>query len=65
MRDVIDVSRPIPGERTFCQALVSLFGAAGIALLFAIGILLVGLTIVLVGRGVVEAIGWPFGVDVR
>ena len=46
MADVIDVSRPIHGERTFLQSLVSLFGAAGIALLFGIGILLVGLPIV-------------------
>ena len=65
MADVIDVSRPTHGERTFLQSLVSLFGAAGIALLFGIGILLVGLPIVLVVRGVVEAIGWLFGVNVR
>jgi hypothetical protein len=65
MADVIDVSRPTRGERTFFQSLVSLFGAAGIALLFGIGILLVGLPIVLVVRGVVEAIGWLFGVNVR
>ena len=65
MADVIDVSRPTHGERTFLQLLVSLFGAAGIALLFGIGILLVGLPIVLIVRGVVEAIGWLFGVNVR
>ena len=65
MADVIDVSRPIHGERTFLQSLVSLFGAAGIALLFGIGVLLVGLPIVLVVRGVVEVIGWLFGVNVR
>lgn len=65
MADVSDVSRPIHGERRFLQSLVSLFGAAGIALLFGIGILLVGLPIVLVVRGVVEAIGWLFGVSVR
>ena len=46
MADVIDVSRPTHGERTFLQLLVSLFGAAGIALLFGIGILLIGLPIV-------------------
>jgi hypothetical protein len=65
MADVIDVSRPIHRERTFLQSLMSLFGAAGIALLFGIGILLVGLPIVLVVRAVVEAIGWLFGVNVR
>ena len=65
MTDVIDVSRPIHGERTFFQSLVSQFGAAGIALLFGLGILLVGLPIVLVVGGLVEAIGWLFGVNVR
>jgi hypothetical protein len=65
MADVIDVSRPTHGQRTFLQSLVSLFGAAGIALFFGIGILLLGLPIVLVVRGVVEAIGWLFGVNVR
>jgi hypothetical protein len=65
MADVIDVSGPAHGERTLLQSLVSLFGAAGIALLFGIGILLVGLPIVLVVRGVVETIGWLFGVNVR
>jgi hypothetical protein len=63
--DVIDVSRPTHGERTFLRLVVSLFGAAGIVLLFGIGILLVGLPIVLVVRGIVEAIGWLFGVNVR
>jgi hypothetical protein len=65
MADVIDVSRPIQGERTFFQPLVSLSGAAGIGLLSGIGILLVGLPVVLVVRGLVEAIGWLFGVNVR
>ena len=65
MADVIDVSRPTRGVQTFHRSLVSLFGAAGIALLFGIGILLIGLPIVLVVRGVVEAIGWLFGVNVR
>ena len=65
MAEVIDVSRPAHGERTFLQALVSLFGAAGLALLFGVAILLVGLPIALVVRGVLEAVGWLFGVDVR
>ena len=65
MADVIDVSRPAHGERTFLQALVSLFGAAGLALLFGVAILLIGLPIALVVRGVLEAVGWLFGVNVR
>ena len=55
--DVIDVS--LPGtKRTFLQGLVSLAGAAGIALLVPVAILLIGLPIALVVRGVAEAIGW-------
>ena len=56
---------PAHGERTFLQALVSLFGAAGLALLFGVAILLIGLPIALVVRGVLEAVGWLFGVNVR
>lgn len=65
MADVIDMSRPAYGERTFLQALVSLFGAVGIALLFGVAILLVGLPIVLAARGALDAIGWLFGVNLR
>ena len=61
----VDVSGPTHGERTFLQSLVSLGGAVVIALLFGIGILLAGLPIVLVVRGVVEVIGWLFGVNVQ
>ena len=63
--DVIDVSHPTHGERTFFQSLVSLFGAAGLALLFGVAILLIGLPIALVVLGVLEAVGWLFGVNVR
>ena len=56
---------PLTAERTFLQALVSLFGAAGLALLFGVAILLIGLPIALVVRGVLEAVGWLFGVNVR
>ena len=63
--DVIDVSRPAHGERTFFQALVSLFGAAGLALLFGVAILLIGLPIVLDARGVLEAAGSLFGANIR
>jgi hypothetical protein len=55
--DVIDVSLPRAG-RTFIQALVSLAGAAGIALLVPFAILLIGLPVALVVRGVAEAVGW-------
>lgn len=48
--------------RTFLPGLVSLAGATGIALLAPIAILLVGLPVVLAVRGVLEAIGWVFGV---
>jgi hypothetical protein len=62
--DVIGISRPTPGVRSFLQALVTLFGAAGFALLFGVAILLVGLPIVLILRGVLEAIGWLFGITI-
>jgi hypothetical protein len=55
--DVIDVSLPRAG-RTFIQALVSLAGAAGIALLVPFAILLIGLPVALLVRGVAEAVGW-------
>ena len=65
MADVIDQSRPARRERTPFQAVVSLFGAAGLALLMGVAILLIGLPIALVVRGVLEAAGWLFGVNVR
>ena len=60
IRGVIDVSRPYGAERTLLQALTSLVGAAGIALLVPLAILLVGLPIVLAGRGRAEAVAWLF-----
>jgi hypothetical protein len=63
--DVLDVSRPRSGDRTFCQGLVSLAGAAGIALLVPFAILLVGLPVVLAVRGVLEVIGWIVGVALQ
>jgi len=63
MADV--VSRPAHADRTFLQALVSLFGAAGLSLLMGVAILLIGLPIALVVRGLLEAIGWLFGVAVH
>ena len=62
---VIDVSRPTLGERTFIGALTSLAGVAGIALLVPFVILLIGMPVALAVRGLLEAIGWLFGVVVR
>jgi hypothetical protein len=63
--DVIDVSRPATDGRTFLNGLVSLAGAAGIALLVPIVILLIGVPIALAVGGVVGAasslIGLIFG----
>lgn len=63
--DVVDVSRRAHAHRTFLQALMSLFEAAGLALLMGVAILLIGLPIALVVRGLLEAVGWLFGVNVR
>jgi hypothetical protein len=56
------LSPPSSGHRTFGKGLLSLAGATGIALLVPVAILLVGLPVVLVVRGVLEGIGWLFGV---
>jgi hypothetical protein len=61
----VDVSRPMSAERTFLQGLVSLAGAAGIALLVPFAIQLIGLPVVLAVRGVLEVIGWLFGVALQ
>ena len=61
---VIDVSRP-EAERTFVDALVSLAGAAGIALLVPFVILLIAMPVALTVRGLLEVTGWLFGIDVR
>jgi hypothetical protein len=58
---LIDASRSNAG-RTFVQGLVSLAGAAGIALLVPLVILLIGLPIALSVRGVLELFSWLFGV---
>lgn len=57
---VIDVSRPHGSERTLLEALISLAGAAGIALLVPFAILLVGLPFALAIRGVLEVLLWFF-----
>src|SRR5690349_11417616 len=63
--DGVDVSGPAQGQRTAFQALVSLGGALGIALFFGVAVLLLGLPVVLIARGVLEAIGWLFGVSIQ
>jgi hypothetical protein len=63
--DVLDVSRPSSGDRTFLRGLVSLAGAVGSALLVPVVILLIGLLVVLAVRGVVEAIGWIVSVALQ
>ena len=45
--DVIDVSRSTPSKRTFAQALESLVGAAGLALLVPLAIVVVGTPVAL------------------
>jgi hypothetical protein len=57
---VIDVPRPHGSERTLLQALVSLAGAAGIALLVPFAIVVVGLPIALAVRGLLELFLWLF-----
>jgi len=57
---VIDVSRRFASERTRLQALISLAGVAGIALLVPFAILLVGLPIALAARGLLEVLVWFF-----
>lgn len=56
--DILDVSLPRDMGRPFLRALASLAGAAGIALLVPFVILLVGLPVALVVRGIAEAVGF-------
>ena len=65
LSDVIDVSRPTHGGRTFRQGLVSLAGATGTALAVPFVILLIGLPIALTVRGLLEVVGWVLGVAIR
>lgn len=59
---VIDVSRPYGSGRTMRGALISLAGAAGIALLFPFAILLLGLPIAVAVRGLLEVLVWLSGI---
>jgi hypothetical protein len=56
--DVVAVNGELKGKRTLCQGLQSLVGATGIALLFPVAILIVGLPIALAVRVVVEIVSW-------
>jgi hypothetical protein len=56
--NVIDVSRPATDARSFLKGIVSLAGAAGLALLVPFVILLIGTPIALAVRGVIEATTW-------
>jgi hypothetical protein len=56
--DSVDLSPPHGSERTLLQALVSIAGAAGIALLVPFAILLIGMPIALAVRGLVEVLTW-------
>ena len=53
-----DVSRATDSERTYLQALVSLAGAAGIAVLVPVAILAVGAPVALAIRGLLEVAQW-------
>jgi len=55
---VIDVSRPTHSKRMFGQALVSLIGAGGLALLVPFAILVVAIPVALGIRGLLEVTEW-------
>jgi hypothetical protein len=59
------VAKSVTADRTFLHGLASLVAVAGIALLVPFAILLVGVPVALVVRGLLEAIGLLFGVDLR
>jgi hypothetical protein len=56
--DVLDVSLPRDTGRSCLRVLASLAGATGIVLLVPFVMLLIGLPVALVVRGIAEAIGW-------
>ena len=58
---IMDVSRGKSSERSFAQPLISLFGAMGLALIVPLAILLIGLPVALVVRGLIEVVGWLLG----
>src|SRR3954470_15233836 len=58
VRRAIDRPRLCTGERTFIDALTSLTAASGLVLLVPFAILLVGVPIAVVVRGLLEAVRW-------
>jgi hypothetical protein len=62
---VIDVSALPGGKRTVIDALISLAATSGIVLLVPFAILLVGLPIALLVRGLLEACSWLAALVVR
>jgi hypothetical protein len=58
VNDVVTFSGGSRGPRTPIQQLATLAGAMGVALLVPVAILVVGLPVVLLVRGIVEAITW-------
>jgi hypothetical protein len=63
-RSGVIVSRP-EADSTFVDGLISLAGAAGIALLVPFVILLIAMPVALTVRGLLELTGWLFGIGVR
>ena len=53
---------PNSGRTDLVDPLVSLAGAAGIALLVPFAILVIGIPVALTVRGLLEGIGWLFGI---
>jgi hypothetical protein len=62
MAGVIDLSRPAGSEATFVQRLGSIAGAAGVALLLPVAILLIGLPLALAARGIAGVAEWILSV---
>ena len=65
LSDVVDVSRPTRGGRTFLQGLASLAGAVGIGLAVPFVILLIGSPVAVAARDLLEAVGWVLRVTTR
>ena len=61
----LGMARPRPvrrtGERTFIDGVTSLAAASGLVLLVPVVVLLVGVPIALVARGLLEAFSWLLG----
>ena len=56
--DVVAVRVGVTGKRVLGEGLKSLAGAIGVALLFPVAILIIGLPIALAVRLAVEAVAW-------